>query len=473
MGIGGVVTPARGLKRRWFTNSFFNLCGGVGGAAVNLALPAVVARYLSADAFSLWSLALQIVVYVNLLALGLQVATARAISYEGDAGAEHALHLPGIARAARSISAIASTLAVVVIGALVVGYPLLFPGLPRALTGEFRVVLVLFGLIAVAQIRAQPEMGVFQGLHRYGVFVSAQLTTRLLAVLLVWLGVQMHQPVPVLALLMAASMAMLWPLMRGAVVRWVSWGRDIAAAAVDKMRRRDLLQYCAALSVMSVSMLVVNSAGVLIVGRMDFHMTGAYAIAMTAATVPVGLLGAVLSPLLTTASAMYGSSETRAQLPRLLMRSTLIVAVGLNLFFVGIEVLHPAILRLWVGEKFVATAGPLLVILVGAHCLRNVAAPYALMLLAAGLHRRALVTAVLEGVVNLAASVALGLHYGAIGVAFGTLIGSFVGVAGALSFNTGRTPEITPRPWRFSLGAVALPMLLFLPLHLYLINLYV
>jgi hypothetical protein len=64
----------------------------------------------------------------------------------------------------------------------------------------------------------------------------------------------------------------------------------------------------------------------------------------------------------------------------------------------------------------------------------------------------------------------LGLAWGAVGVACGTLVGAVVGVAGTLALNTGRTPELTPRPLAFSLRAVALPLLLFAPLHLYLLR---
>jgi hypothetical protein len=44
-------------------------------------------------------------------------------------------------------------------------------------------------------------------------------------------------------------------------------------------------------------------------------------------------------------------------------------------------------------------------------------------------HRVATAAAISEGVVNLAASIWLARHYGAMGVAMGTLLGSFAGVA--------------------------------------------
>lgn len=455
------------LKRRWFGNSLVNLIGGLASAGVNVLLPAVVVAHLTADSFSVWNLALQMVVYVNLLSLGLQTATARAVAHAADTGSVGAARLPVIVRAARSISHGASGVALLLVAGLVAGYPLLFPGVSASLVGDFRTTLALFGLAAVTQILAQVDMGIFQGLHRNVVFVGVQMAVRLLTVLLVWLGVKTQQPMVVLAALMATATALLWPSMRAAVARGVPWAREVSATALDRICRRELLHYCGTLSVWSLSMLLVNSVGIVIVGHMDFVMAGPYAIAMTAASVLVGLLSAALSPLMTTAAALYANVATRTRLPALLMRSTFWVSVGVNLLAAGVIALHPQILRIWVGDAYVKTAGPMMVVLVAAHCLRNTAAPYALMLLATGLHKRALASAIFEGVANLIASIALGMTMGAVGVAYGTLVGSIVGVVGTLALNSGRTPELTPQPFRLIVYGISIPTLFFLPVNFF------
>lgn len=462
---------ALSLKRRWFGNSLVNLIGGVATAGVNVLLPAVVVKHLTAESFSVWNLALQMMVYVNLLSLGLQTTTARAVAHAADSGADGMAQLPVIVRAARSISNGASGVALLLVAGLVAGYPLLFPGVSASLVSDFRTTLALFGLAAVTQILAQVDMGIFQGLHRNVVFVSVQMAVRLLTVLLVWLGVKAQQPMVLLAVLMATATALLWPSMRAVVARGVPWAHQVSAVALDRICRRELLQYCGTLSVWSLSMLLVNSVGIVIVGRMDFVMAGPYAIAMTAASVLVGLLSAALSPLMTSAAALHASEETRVRLPALLMHSTIGVAVLLNLLVAGVIVLHPHILRLWVGETYVTTTGPLLLVLVAAHCLRNIASPYALMLLATGLHQRALISALIEGISNLIASIILGMIWGAIGVAYGTVVGAVVGVAGTLLLNTRRTPSLTPQPLDFSLRAVVVPLLLFAPVQLFLLQL--
>jgi O-antigen/teichoic acid export membrane protein len=87
-----------------------------------------------------------------------------------------------------------------------------------------------------------------------------------------------------------------------------------------------------------------------------------------------------------------------------------------------------AILRLWVGPEYAANSLRYLRILVLANIIRNLCAPYATIITATGRQAAALAAAISEAAVNLGSSIYLAHSFGAIGVAVGTLIGSFVGV---------------------------------------------
>jgi O-antigen/teichoic acid export membrane protein len=460
--------PGRGamssVARRWLGNSTANLIGGGSAAAFNLVLPAIVSRHLATTEFAAWSLALQIVAYITLLGLGLQTATARAVAQAE--GRQDVAAMLQIARAAHSIARWATLAAALAALLLAAAYPLLFPGMDGQLLGTFRLVVLLIGLSTATQLMALVPMGVFQGLHRNIVFVGAQVAVRVLAVALVWAGARAGVALLGLAGLLAASSALLWPTVRGLMGGLLPWSRDIATTPLDRGRRRELLDYCASLSVWGVATLVVNSVGVLMVGHVAFEQTGVYSLAMSASTVLAGLLGAVFSPLVTTAAALHAQPERRAALPRLLLKSTAWCAGLLGLLYLACMVFVRDIIALWVGPAFVAPLTPLLLMLVGAHALRNLGTPYAMMLLATGLHRRALLTGAGEGVCNLVATVLLGRSFGVIGIAAGTLVGAVAGLLGALVFNTRRTPELTPRPLRFALAGFVLPLIVFLPLAL-------
>lgn len=456
------------LKRRWFSNSLVNLVGGIASALVSLLLPSLVVRHLSQESFSVWNLSLQVIAYVSLLSLGLQSATARSIAHAADIGHDNNVVLCEIVCAARNISHWAAAGGVALVFLLAALYPLMFPSVNPMLLHDFRITVSLFGLAAISQILAQTDMGIFQGMHRNEFFVAIQTSVRFITLLVVWLGALMKAPLVVLAGLMTLAMFMQWPLMRWALLRWVPWAKQVAKVALDRRRRKELLQYCGTLSVWSLSMLFVNSVGILIVGHNDFIMAGPYAVAMTATTVLVGFLGALLSPLMTTVAAMYADGNTRKKIPDLLTRSTIFVSIFLGIISSIVISYNPLIVRIWLGESLVGSVGPLLAILVSSYCLRNVASPYALMLIGTGLNKRALISAVIEGVANVIASIAFGMKWGAIGVAFGALLGAFVGLAGTLILNVSRTPELTPHPLRFSFISVVLPIIFFIPLNFYL-----
>ena len=451
-------------NNKWITNSSANLIGGLASAGMSILLPAMMAKYLSTEAFSVWALAFQVITYVNLLGLGLQNATARAIAYSTESDR------PKVTKAAISLAKNASIFALIILIGLTSIYPMLFPQVNPGLIYEFRIVIFMFGLASISQIVAQVDFGVFQGLHKNIIFISPQMAVRFLTLFLVWLGIKTEQSMGMIALLMAFSMALIWPLMRIAFFKFVPWSQEIKKVTLNKVFKYDLLKYCGTLSVWSISTLLINSMGLLIVGRFDLKMAGAYSIAMTAALVVLGFLGSSLSPLMTITAEKYATEAGRKELPQVLFKTTLLVSITLNLIFAAIIGLYPELLQLWVGENFILTTGPILVVLVGAHCLRNIGAPYSLMLLATGLHKRALTSSLLEGASNVIASLIFGYKWGALGVAYGTLFGSIVGICTVLLFNTKSTPELTPKRLLYISQTIIIPILLFSPLQYLLIK---
>jgi O-antigen/teichoic acid export membrane protein len=91
--------------------------------------------------------------------------------------------------------------------------------------------------------------------------------------------------------------------------------------------------------------------------------------------------------------------------------------------------------------------------------------PYSIVLIAAGQQRYIKVTPLAEGFSNLAASVFLGLKFGAIGVALGTLFGSCVSIAVHLSYSMARTKTAIVFSRReFVLSGMLIPALCTSPL---------
>jgi O-antigen/teichoic acid export membrane protein len=111
------------------------------------------------------------------------------------------------------------------------------------------------------------------------------------------------------------------------------------------------------------------------------------------------------------------------------------------LFFTGLPTLIYAepLLRLWIGGQYVQAGQPLLVVLLIANMIRLLTAPYAVVLISTGQQRFIKVSPLIEGFTNLIASVVLGAAMGAIGIAYGTLLGAIVGVAAHFFVSMPRT----------------------------------
>ncbi len=458
------------LGSRWLGNSAANVVGGLSVALFNLALPVLLAPRLSATEFAVWSLALQAAAYVYLFGLGLQTATARFVAQAHARGDGDDLRCT--TDAAILIMGTVAAIALAFVIVLAWFYPALFPQVPAPLLPAFQLCILAIGGSSALQLLALVPMGLFQGTHRNLYFVGPQVMVRLVTLAAMLVAAQLQAPLVIYALVFSLTGLLLVPAMHRMARRQFSWLRLRPERTIDRKRLKELLAYCGTLSVWTISMLLVNTVGTIIVGRIAIDSAGPYAVAVTISTVIAGLLQAVLSPLLTTGAALHATREGMLKLPSLLERTTVWSSIGLQavlvLMLVSYQGFAPNLSPALRSPDF-QTA---LFVLLASHCLRNTAAPYAMLLVATGLHRRALYTALAEGLSNLAASIFLASSFGIVGVALGTLVGAVVGLTGNLLFNAPRTPELSPRPGRFALRGFFLPALGFVPLYAALRALY-
>jgi O-antigen/teichoic acid export membrane protein len=173
-------------------------------------------------------------------------------------------------------------------------------------------------------------------------------------------------------------------------------------------------------------------------------------------------IGAVLGPLLPASSAL-STERTPRQMGDILLRATrcgtvILLASGLPLMVAGYWVL-----RLWVGATYAEHGVQFLRILLLANIIRQLCAPYATIVVATAKQRFALASAITEAAINLAASVWFARHYGAIGVAAGTLLGSFAGVAINFGVTMHYTPNIAVSRMTLLLKGMLRPAIMAIP----------
>jgi O-antigen/teichoic acid export membrane protein len=98
-----------------------------------------------------------------------------------------------------------------------------------------------------------------------------------------------------------------------------------------------------------------------------------------------------------------------------------------------------------------------------ANVIRQLCAPYSTIVVATARQGVATASGVVEAMVNLAASVWLAMHYGAMGVAAGTLIGSAAGVAMHFGVSMHYTRNIAVSRTKLFLRGIFLPAAMAIP----------
>jgi O-antigen/teichoic acid export membrane protein len=175
-------------------------------------------------------------------------------------------------------------------------------------------------------------------------------------------------------------------------------------------------------------MVIVSGLDLTIVGHYDYSQTAFYSIAILPTNFVVMIIGAIMGPLMPASSAL-STQRTPAEMGEILARATrystiMLLLTGLPLIICGFPILH-----FWVGSAYAHHSLKYLQLLVVANILRNSCLPFATMMVATGKQLYGMTAAVAEAVVNLSASIYLAGHYGAAGVAVGTVLGAITTVA--------------------------------------------
>jgi O-antigen/teichoic acid export membrane protein len=421
--------PADGAKNSGSTARFTrNAALSVGRLMVStlvaLILPAFLTHKLPNKTYSAWVLILQMSAYVSYLDFGVQSGVAKFVA-EYDAQGD-ALGANRRASAGLAIMLAASILGVILTTILAWQVPHFFSQMPSNLYRDVRISLILVGGSLSFGLLCSVFSAIFVGLQRYGMPMVLAVMNRVLFTAVVCFSAyrnsslaMMGAAVAAVNLLTGALQVVAWHKLAGRVR--VSFGH----VRYDVLKK--MLAYCSVLAIWSAGMLCVTGLDVTIVGRYDFTQTGFYSIATLPTSFMIAILGAALGPLLPSGSAM-STRRTSEEMGALVTRATRYCTMLLLLTGLPLLVGAYPILRLWVGSGYALHTMGYLRILVVANILRNVCAPYSTMLVATDSQRVAIAGAVAEAIVNVASSIYLARHLGAIGVAYGTVLGSLVSV---------------------------------------------
>lgn len=448
-------------KKKILQGSAANLLQVALSFGISLIVPPFLVHHMQQAEYSAWVLILQISAYINYLEVGLQTAIGKYVAEYNAAG--DAQSCARVAGTAFSLLSIGAAIGMTVTGALAWLLPLIFHQVPRGIIGPMRLGVVAIGITTALMLPFMVMQAVFVGLQRYSIPALISSVSRvgtavgLIALLL------LHGGLAELALLIASfNLATI-------AAQWYCW-KQFASTEVplriftfDRGAARRLLEYCSILSIWTIGVLLISGLDTVIVGRYDFHNTGFYGIAISATNFMLLIVGSALGPLMPAISSVQGQ-RTPKQLGGLLVRATryctlMLMVLGIPLLITGFP-----ILRVWLGPVYASGSVRFLVILVMANIIRQLGYPYALMVVATGSQRLATLSPVVEGLVNLISSLILVRIAGAIGVAYGTLIGAIFGLCIHLFVSMRLTfPVIAIDRWKLLLQGILRPALCLLP----------
>jgi O-antigen/teichoic acid export membrane protein len=203
---------------------------------------------------------------------------------------------------------------------------------------------------------------------------------------------------------------------------------SVSLRLIDIRLLKQMLQYCAVLTVWSVCAMFISGLDLTIVGHYSFAETAYYAIANAPTAFLITIVAALMGPLLPAASAQ-SVRRSPAKMGAFLLQATRYSSIVLMLTGLPFLVVGFLILQAWVGTSYALHSTTFLHMLILANIIRSSCAPYSTMVIATSRQRVATASPVTEGIVNVVSSIWLVQHLGALGVALGTLFGAIAGVA--------------------------------------------
>lgn len=428
-----------GLKRN-IASSGLNVLVVIGASLI--AVPLLIDR-LGLAAYGVWTLVQTIVLYVTTAELGFGPALARFTGLH----ATHPHRPRQILLTALVLYVVVGVLVVIACGLLAEAFMDLF-SVPANLRDDSVATVGLIGWVTLAALVASALGHVLSGLERFVAVTWSNVlgsATFLIALVVLLRGDARLQDAAHAALIQWSVVAVL----RLAMLRRIVLGRGSPRPGRELIR--DLFGFSARLQGAALATLLNTQTDRVVIGAVAPVTTlGQAGVATQVADAGRFLGYAVFSPIMSRMAVAYGTDGT-AELDRLLERQRRLWTIGLlGAIAVGVGAAHPAIAA-WLGPGHdeAALFAALLIAGYGIGLLPNPAFGYLRALGRPGLEGKYGVVTV---VVNMVATIVLGVLAGALGVVIATAVAYTVSTYWVLR----RASKVVPASTGAPLGVVRL-----------------
>jgi O-antigen/teichoic acid export membrane protein len=410
------------LPARFLRNSISNYLNTGSMALVTIALTPLLARGLGAEQYGIWAFAGSLALYLELFEVGFGAATIKYVA--GHAATGDTVALKRTIATSFWVLCIPGAASLLLGGLVALAFPAIFSNLDPAVAhaGQITILLVSFDL--ALSIPGDTFGGTLLGLQRYDL-VNLTLIVVRLAQAVAWAIVMATGGGLVWLAIVTIVLSLVGQLSRVLMVRRLVGSVPIRPKGFDRELLRPFARLSVWLALTEASILAVTRLDTIVVGLVaGLPAAGVYAVAQK---IPVAV-NTLVGP---TTMLFYPHSAdlaARRELQRLRgafeMGNRVSLAIALPLCLTLGVLAHP-ILDAWVGKEYVSGT-TIVVLLLAAMAVWALTRTGRLILQGTGEARVPALIHVAEAVINVGLSIALGLAWGANGVALATLIAAVV-----------------------------------------------
>jgi O-antigen/teichoic acid export membrane protein len=415
-------------------SALWMLLRGMTTALGTVVLGFVLSRTLRKNAFDNWTLLLGVASWLQLLDLGLTSAVHRFVGGTNDP-IRHGQIVANGKKLLRGPTW-AAAFAVILLSHKVTT---VFPSTthePRA-----GAALLALCLPAIIGVRLLPASAYFLAVFRVKTIAYINLVVRVVQLGAVFFAASGGSE------LTAIGLAYSLPPLAGSILVWALFRREVPKTDLAGRTSADAtFGYSARIRTHVRGTLVWSGAGVFvasvdtsIVGRVDQASTGTYGLALGIALFVGGLHGAILSPMIARIASLAESPRDAGVWLLMAARKSNLIMTAMTVSVVILSIPLSAVLPDQFSKRLFVQ---ILLVLELAFFLRLLGAPYASAVVGTGEHNKVVLSPLLEALTNVLASIFLGLEFGAIGVAAGSLVGSVVSIGMHLFHNIPRTKSL-------------------------------
>ena len=386
--------------------------------AISFVLSPFLVHHLGDARYGLWGVIGSIIGYLGLLDLGLRVGVTRFVARHEATGDREAAN--------RLVSTALGLFAVVGVIAVVVGTTIAlnlqrFAQMPSGYLHEASVAVFIAGITMGVSLVSGVYGAVIGGLQRFDLLNTIDLTGEVVraAAMFYFVG---HGG----GLITLATLQLCIVTLRGiayviATHRLQPWIR-VARRFYNGVTRKEILSFSAYTFILHASAMVLFSSDALVIAAiMPVTQVAFFVIAGNLSQVAMQVqsgVSRVIYPLISSKQASDGLVAASVLMRKSVRLSTIIVLPIVLTFLTR----GPTFIGLWIGPKYMSTAGAVLQILTLGLCVFMSYRVLTISVMALALHKGLVPAYIAEAVMNLSLSVILGKTMGVTGVAWGTTI---------------------------------------------------